>query len=255
MKPQISEFTYGYTLVEELSRNYNFSAVPTFPTLVEEGRAGGGYDVRLEMTGRPFFLQFKRSDFLKRSNAKYYKYFQTPYYRFSLHALKHSMQHNLLLKLESEGHSVFYVAPKFSTTRMLQHRYFNSQVAESSIWIAPNEIGTLPDRNEHSICFNKHESLVYFCSKPRPISHKLSFQEGGFKEYILSTQKENPNTEYGESHWESLYLQMDKIFMLKDPTGYRYLSGFLDNEKSYISKLAKLSRVVFGAEMLVYKNY
>lgn len=86
MKPQFSEFTYGYALIEEFSRKYNFTSVPIFPSLVEEGRVGGGYDAGLKIQGIPFFFQFKKSNFLSRSHSKYYKSFNTPYYQFYLHA-------------------------------------------------------------------------------------------------------------------------------------------------------------------------
>jgi hypothetical protein len=78
MKSQFSEFTYGYTLVEELSRSCKFSAMPTFPSLIEEGKIGG-YDVKLQLSGLPLFLQFKLSDYLGKT-AKYYKNFDEPYY-------------------------------------------------------------------------------------------------------------------------------------------------------------------------------
>ncbi|MFT6958911.1 MAG: hypothetical protein ACJAYC_003935 [Halieaceae bacterium] len=110
MKSQFSEFTYGYALTEEMSKTYMFKSVPTFPSLIEEGRVGG-YDVSLDISGTPIFLQFKRSDYLSRANAKYYSLFSSQYYRFNLHALKYSKQHNLLLALERKGQFVFYVAP------------------------------------------------------------------------------------------------------------------------------------------------
>jgi len=71
MKPDISEFSYGYVVTEALVRGFgtDISAAPVFPSLVAEGREGGGYDVRIEISGIPLFLQFKLSDYMKRNRA------------------------------------------------------------------------------------------------------------------------------------------------------------------------------------------
>jgi hypothetical protein len=49
MKPVISEFSYGFALVNELLKltGYGFNAVPVFPSLYQEGQTGGGFDVFL----------------------------------------------------------------------------------------------------------------------------------------------------------------------------------------------------------------
>jgi hypothetical protein len=39
---------------------------PVFPSLIQEGRTGGGYDVLLE-PGFPLFLQFKISQYMARA--------------------------------------------------------------------------------------------------------------------------------------------------------------------------------------------
>lgn len=75
MKPNISEFSYGYALTEELIRSMpqQLSAAPTFPSLIEEDRPGGGYDVKLQYPFMPIFLQFKLSDHVKRRIARKFK--------------------------------------------------------------------------------------------------------------------------------------------------------------------------------------
>ena len=57
MKPNISEFSYGYALTSELVRLFGIKGVgaPVFPSLKEEGSVG--YDV--QVPGLPLFLQFK----------------------------------------------------------------------------------------------------------------------------------------------------------------------------------------------------
>ena len=254
MKPQFSEFTYGYAVVEELSSSYHFSAVPTFPSLVEEGRDGGGYDVHISIHGLPFFLQFKRSEFLSRSNAKYHHVFGSSYYRFHLHALRHSQQHNLLIHLERCGNPVFYVAPKFHTNLEMHNSYFGRSVVRNSIWVAPTEIGNLPDDDEHSVCFNQSESRVYFCSEPKEIERQLSFKADQLEMFVSDFVKRSGYRQFHRDNWRGLYEQMLHVFRTHDPVGFNKLSVYLDEDNSIITKTARLSRLAFGADMVVYKS-
>jgi hypothetical protein len=72
MRFLISEFSYGYALTEELANGSlgQLIAAHVFPSLIQEGRAGGGYDVQLPFRGRPLFLQFKLSDSMRTSRAR-----------------------------------------------------------------------------------------------------------------------------------------------------------------------------------------
>jgi hypothetical protein len=51
MTPEISEFSYGFALTNEIVGWAPVNAAPLFPSLIEEGRAGGGYDVALNLSG------------------------------------------------------------------------------------------------------------------------------------------------------------------------------------------------------------
>jgi hypothetical protein len=70
-KCQFSEFSYGYCVTEDLAvgQNMPLTAAPVFPSLVQEGQSGVGYDVRFELPGIPLFLQFKLVDQMVRGNA------------------------------------------------------------------------------------------------------------------------------------------------------------------------------------------
>lgn len=61
MDPDFSEFSYGYCVTDDLinGRGMAVKAAPVFPSLIQEGKKDGGYDVRLERPGLPLFLQFK----------------------------------------------------------------------------------------------------------------------------------------------------------------------------------------------------
>ena len=253
MKPQFSEFTYGYTLIEELSRNRRFSAVPKFPSLIEEGRVGG-YDVSLEISGQPFFLQFKRSDCMVRSNSKYYRLFGGSYYKFNIHSLRHSQQHNLLLEIERSGYPVCYVAPKFHTNKELHNNYFNSFVVSESIWVTPYEIGDILDYDQHSFCFNSAGDKRIFCSEPRMIESSIRSGLKGISEYLSSFAKQEQETEFRQNTWGNLYNQMENVVKTYDATTYRQISGLIQKEENIVLKTAKLSRLAFGVDMMIYKN-
>jgi hypothetical protein len=93
MKAHFSEFSYGYALTHELVNRFStfVCAAPVFPSLVEEGRSGGGYDVQLDLRGHSrgylLFLQFKLSEFMVRSKASQWEDFGGPYFRFQQESL------------------------------------------------------------------------------------------------------------------------------------------------------------------------
>ena len=71
MKPNLSEFSYGYALTDELIHRHGLPliAAPVFPSLYQEGQPGGGYDLLLERPGFPLFLQFKLADRMVKGTA------------------------------------------------------------------------------------------------------------------------------------------------------------------------------------------
>ena len=110
MRPDISEFSYGYALTDELIHWHGtpLTAAPIFPSLYREGRPRkgepGGYDIMLQRPGLPLFLQFKLSHCMIRKSAKEFDdiIFTPPFYRMHLSPAKHSKQHEMLLDLEKK---------------------------------------------------------------------------------------------------------------------------------------------------------
>lgn len=164
MKPDISEFSYGFALTSEVvtMMGPSISAAPQFPTLYAEGRAGGGYDVKIT-GGTPIFLQFKLSHHMVRPNCKEYLRMGGAYYRWHLHAQSLSDQHNLLLDLESKGNIVAYAAPIFHRSAELNTHYLNDQILDNSVAFRPSVIGPLTDDENHYVVFNR-TGLAYCCS-------------------------------------------------------------------------------------------
>jgi len=169
MEPRISEFSYGYAVTEAMATQWrpDLTAAPVFPSLVQEGLPGGGYDVYLNRRGVPLFLQFKLSHYMVRSNAREARLglLTVPFYRMYLRALRHSDQHQLLLDLENVGNAVYYVAPLFHRADELNAAYLAGQVLRRSIFVRPSAIGPLPDSDVHRIAFDG--TTEWFLSEPR----------------------------------------------------------------------------------------
>ena len=70
MKPDISEFSYGYALTEAFVWDTGLPVIgaPFFPSLIQEGQSGG-YDVAVSFSGLLLFLQFKLSHLMTRRTA------------------------------------------------------------------------------------------------------------------------------------------------------------------------------------------
>jgi hypothetical protein len=156
-----------------------------FPSLIEEGQPGGGYDVQIPFAGVPLFLQFKLSDCMVRRTAFEVQQglFMPPFFRMHLRPMKHSQQHRLLLDLECKGRLVFYAAPHFHKPGELNDAYLNSEVINRSVFFKPSQIGRLPDDNHHHVSF-KAGKPAYLCSEPRLIQEESKSREVFDKELM-----------------------------------------------------------------------
>ncbi|MEK7949541.1 hypothetical protein [Luteolibacter soli] len=181
MKPDISEFSYGFALTDELIHwhGLNLTAAPVFPSLFQEGQPGGGYDVRLDRPGMPLFIQFKLSHKMKRRSAVEAKrgLLKVPFYRMHLRPARHSSQHEMLIDLEQLGQEVYYSAPAFHTPQELNEAYLKHEVKIKSLWIKPSVIGALPDDGEHHVAFRLDAPPPHICSEPRRLDSSGSFEE------------------------------------------------------------------------------
>ncbi|MYM42216.1 hypothetical protein [Duganella qianjiadongensis] len=189
MSPDFSEFSYGYAVTEEIvaANKATLAAAPLFPSLYQEGKAGGGYDVEIPLQGIPVFLQFKLSDCLERTNSKEYDHIipNLPYYRMYLRPRNHSDQHKLLINLENSGQSVFYIAPEFHLPSELNKFYLSKTVISNSAAFSPLDLGLLPDDEQHYVVFERGTSMGYFCSDNPKEVQKTSITEG-LRNLILS---------------------------------------------------------------------
>lgn len=172
MVPEISEFSYGFALTNELVGWGGLSSAPIFPSLIEEGKAGGGYDVYLDRPGFPLYLQFKRADCMLRRSAKQVSaiagighHISVPFYRFGIMEPWRSDQHEMLLELDDGINFVFYAAPRFHTMSEINSAWTSGRVAEFSIFIRPQSIGALTDNISHHVAYD--DRRAYFCSEAK----------------------------------------------------------------------------------------
>src|SRR5215813_6367912 len=155
-KCEFSEFSYGYCVTEDLASSQgHLTVAPIFPSLLQEGQPGFGYDVALQRPGAPLFLQFKLVDQMVRGNANETKlgHFVPAFYRMHLRSRAVSDQHQSLISLEQAGNEVYYAAPGFHTTADLNSAYGSREVWSGSFRIKPCDIGPLPDDRRHHVSF------------------------------------------------------------------------------------------------------
>ncbi len=253
MKPDISEFSYGYAVTEELVAKHKarIIAAPTFPSLYEEGKTGGGYDVKIPIRGTPVFLQFKLSDCLKTKNAKEHGSLslKLPYYRMHLRPLKHSQQHQLLLNLENSGEAVYYIAPEFHTPNELNRRYLARDVVSSSAAFAPSTIGTLPDDDEHYVVFEKGSTYGWRCSDdPKQV-----------KRTALSTQLDVlriKERKFGSEGLAELTRKMVSVIRERTaasdlPRSARLDAEAIEKQRSPLESAGYIARTYFSSELII----
>jgi hypothetical protein len=182
---EFTEFSYGFAVTHELilQNSGNAVAAPEFPSLIREGQAGGGYDVRLNF-GTFLFLQFKLSEFMYGGRASYRSLIGLPYYKFWVTPRWKSQQHRMLVDLGNIGQQVYYAAPIFHLQTDFNAGFQGNTVVNRSAFINPAEIGYLADDADHCVVFN--DSAAYFCSEPQ----KVRLHTGSSLKEYLAAQKQ-----------------------------------------------------------------
>ena len=184
MRSLISEFSYGFALTHELVLSLEtLSAAPIFPSLLEEGRAGGGYDVKLTAPGVALFLQFKRSERLHLKSAREIRdgaRIGLPYYRLEITAKSDSDQHNMLLELDQPPNQVYYAAPMFILKPEFDNAFVAGLMRQRSFFIKPQDVGRFTDAKPHHVSFDTATCIVK--SEPREIKgYGIAELEGLFR--------------------------------------------------------------------------
>jgi len=248
MTPEISEFSYGFAFTHELILlgGSPLRAAPIFPTQIEEGRAGGGYDVNLDFPGFPLFIQFKRADFMTTGNAKELKAglpLHKPFYRMKITEKSRSAQHELLLQLDVQENEVFYVSPRFHSVRQLTRAYLGQDVTDRSFCIRPRDIGTLDDQAHH---ISYDETRHFLCSDDPKEVRAIS---GSELPSVLAARLSKETSPFRESTLDKSLEKIEGI--LRDtkidahPGRYR-LEGSDPNKSAEKEKLQRLADLALG---------
>tara|TARA_R110002126_G_scaffold54466_2_gene147441 strand:- start:3182 stop:3997 length:816 start_codon:yes stop_codon:yes gene_type:complete len=254
MHPDISEFSYGYALTESLIREHSVRAAPIFPSLQDEGKPGGGYDVQIPFSGFPLFLQFKLSHKMIRDSAfeAQMNLITTPFYRMHLRPTKHSRQHPMLLELEESGAAVFYAAPHFDTPAELNDAYINSTVVQRSVFFRPSEIGALPDDDAHHITF-KNGAPAFRCSVDPLKIRDDGTDQSSFKKVLyegfMRYQRLSPSLE-SVVDWNERLINIIE----RHRAHFRWYGKDTANKLRSappVNALAYMSRTFFGCNILV----
>ncbi len=256
MRPLLSEFSFGYALTEELASGAFGTVVgaPIFPSLIQEGQAGGGYDLQLPLAGTPLFLQFKLSDRMVYRSANEWHLFNRAYYRMHLRPARHSDQHQLLLTLEASGEEVYYVAPYFHTTEELNVYYAGATVSDNSIWFQPSTIGALPDDDDHYVAFERNVPIAYFCSKDhRRLEGKLDKSHVAEQQQRVLQARKKPLTKefFTQIAQEILSISEGSKEYAPQLMTERFANARRRTRKQEAQFAAYLSRALLNAELII----
>src|ERR1700691_623257 len=252
METRLTEFKYGYCVTEEFAngKGAGLKAAPYFPSLYIEGKAGGGFDVRI---GSALFLQFKLCHELTRGTARECQMglLSPPFYRFSLHRRDQSDQHKMLIELEQQpGNQVYYIAPGFADVGDLNRYYTSGQVITRSALFSPSDIGPWQDNEPHRISFRPGDNRGWFLSEPKELRLHL-------RESVLGLATGSPLSEKGHGVREWLTKLTDQMGAIIGEHRGRYWNqndattpGEL-RSRDPLDRAAYLARTYFGAELFL----
>jgi hypothetical protein len=252
METRLTEFSYGYCVTEEFANGMGagLKAAPYFPSLYVEGKAGGGFDVRI---GSAVFLQFKLCQELTRRSARETRegLLNPKFFRFWLHRKDLSDQHKMLTDLEKQpGNQVYYIAPGFADVDALDSSYRSKQVIARSAMFSPGEIGILPDNEDHRVSFRPGEQWGWFLSEPKRIAIHT-------KEKVIARASGYHLSENGHGVRESLRELADKMEgIIREHRGRYWNADELsspsqDAQRDPLERAAYLARTHFGAELFL----
>jgi hypothetical protein len=156
-------------------RNWNgLRAAPILPSLQQE--ANLGWDANLPLEAADFYYQFKLSDYLTRSNAKYISdgTYPGPYYRISLHKRDSNQQHKRLREHCSTKPDTYYVAPEFTTAADFNESFLSKAITENSRLIKVADCDDIADSEQHYFTFITGDSGWKQHSEPKRHEHSRS---------------------------------------------------------------------------------
>jgi len=165
----ISEFTFGFAFLYEQTHAQwgNLKAAPALPSLIQEQQQG--WDANLPLNGTDFYYQFKLSDYLSRSNAKFIAdgTYNGPYYRIALHRKNSNRQHQRLRDHAVGNPHTYYVAPEFNALEHFNTSFLAHEITTRSRLIALSDCDDVADEAQHFITYQEGVLGHHFHSDPK----------------------------------------------------------------------------------------
>ncbi|MGA8222432.1 MAG: hypothetical protein WB780_12320 [Candidatus Acidiferrales bacterium] len=248
MRSELSEFSYGFAITAELRDRFSPMIIeaPVFPTLREEAELG--WDMRFPIVGASMFVQFKVADVLTRASAAEWNFYNASYYRFPMHRLSKSDQHNRLRSLATEQPLVFYVAPRFSRLHEFNQWYVSDSVIQESAWIPLLSLPTISDDQQHHISYRTGTDVLFASPKAEPI--RETFSGEGWATYMtraLEVQKKEMTIE----DYSQIRTTLLGILKREIDSQSAELPTVRGEGLRVLKDIAYLSRTFFGAEFLL----
>jgi hypothetical protein len=142
--------------------------VPFLPSLLHEAEIG--CDVHFDRPGVALLIQFKLGQELKQFRRKKPSIttpdLDRPFWRFEVDTAEEDGQYDLLLKAESAGAEVYYVAPRFTDWDRYAAAFQSAEVLDHSLMMRPSNIdGKLRAQGEpdgpHKVVYDTRRVYVF----------------------------------------------------------------------------------------------
>lgn len=232
-------------------------AAPIFPSLIEEGRGGGGYDVRFDLPAIPVMIQFKRPDVMLTARAHEINdhglALTTPFYRMHIRSSRTSQQHDLLLGHDTGANLVLYASPCFHGIDDFNSHYLNKRVIDNTIFLRPSDIGPL-SAEPHHVSYDG--TAAAWCFSDEPKSVKDPRKGRGIAEDVNSLLKNDPRP-FKEGRLPEALLQAERT-LRQAGIQVRQLPSWQDTRLPMASrqlrKLADLSMTYLNAQLMIFQT-
>ena len=172
MDCDFSESSYAFAFTHNFLNGLSgLTAAPVFPSLQAEGRANGGYDVRLDLPGVAVFVQFKLVKFIRGKRTREFKKLGWDQgYRVNFHAARNYAQQRALVALEQAPNSgVFYAFPKFIRGEAMDASFRAGSIPNESGFLRPGSIGLLTGSGRCFSFDNATATSGYLFSEPTEV--------------------------------------------------------------------------------------
>lgn len=249
MKPDFSEFSYGFAFTHEyVNRNPGLTAAPELPSLIRE--AERGYDLKLNYSGHPKFFQFKLSEYLKRENAIHWHHHREPHYRVRVATCVGpgraygTDQHSRLKHLAEKVDHVNYVAPKFHSETEFNNLFRRGEVTTNSIWAPVKDLPAATDNRIHYMTFTRTQAQPLWHSEALRLEGRFTAEE----HYEAIKERVTIDEDYFRGLRSKLLVALDESGIMGDE--HRNANDDNDDIASVLRHTYRLLTAQFGLQMV-----